>query len=182
MQIVMARASGRKRKFRGHVPGRLNVRPLSAGELAAEQPHRRVLPPALRLAPEAETPFGCLRLWGTISEDQYLAGERYRVVVHEYSSSIGVPAGDHFGGRGYPCKGDPRCGISEPGEPDTTCECRRRKVAYNSAFEALAPAGHQSQVAVSHIAVHGRGVGDRLEHLLRGLRLLVEHFEIGRRR
>ena len=179
MQIIMAR-TGRKRAQRGYlaaVAPKVDYRALSA-----EQPHRRVLPPDKRLSEKAETPFGCLNLLGAVSDEQFEAGRLYRIAVQEYGSSIGVPVGEGVGGRGYPCKGDPRCGIGEPGKPDVTpCECRRRKIAYNGAFLALAPAGHKAQVQVSHVAVHGRGCND-LKSLSRGLDLLVRHFGVGRRR
>jgi hypothetical protein len=176
MQIVMARAAGRKRKFRGHVPGRLNVRPLSAGELASEQPHRRVLPIALRLAAEAETPFGRLYLAGAFGPGEigwrrHEAGSRYKTIALAYLASIGSPRDGLPHGKSYPCKGEPQCG-QELGKPP--CECRARKLAYDSAFHALAGAGHRAQVEVAHVAVHGRQLGN-LEVLIVGLDALAHH-------
>lgn len=179
MQTIMARA-GRKRNPRMHLSSvglKIDYRALSF-----DQPHRRVLPIDMRSSEKAETPFGCLNLLGAVSDEQFEAGRLYRIAVQEYGSSIGVPVGDGVGGRGYPCKGDPRCGIGEPGKPEPLpCECRRRKIAYNQAFEALAPAGHKAQVQVGHVAVHGRGCND-LKELRRGLDLLVRHFGVGRRK
>jgi hypothetical protein len=178
MQIVMVKV-GRKRKFRGTVPGRLNVRPESAGELAAAQPHRRTLPPALRLAAEAETPFGRLYLAGAYDVPgdpergwrRHEAGQRYKTIALAYLASIGSPRDGLPHGKSYPCTGAPRCGLGQ-GEP--ACECRARKVAYNSAFEALAEVGHRAQVEVAHVAVHGRVCGN-LDYLLVGLDALAHH-------
>lgn len=175
MQIVMARA-GRKRNTRMHLSNpapRIDYR-----ALCGEQPHRRGLPPDKRLSEKAETPFGCLNLMGVISDEQHEAGQRYKVVVQEYRSSIGAPRGEFPMGKGYPCKGELRCGMEEGSLP---CECRRRKNNYNEAFEALAEAGHRCQVEVAHVAVHGRPSGN-VKALLRGLDMLVRHFGVGRRK
>ncbi len=131
MQIVMSRA-GRKRITRMHLsqPGpKVDYR-----AMCGEQPHRRGLPEELRLAAEAETPFGCLFLSGRISGEQHEAGQRYKTIVLAYLSSIGSPRDGLPHGKSYPCKGDPQCGQDDGLPP---CECRLRKHAYNAAFEAL---------------------------------------------
>lgn len=179
MGHTVGRRPGRKRAFRGHIPG-ISMRgpKVDPRALSAEQPHRRHLPPDMRLSEKAETPFGCLNLMGAISNEQFEAGQRYRSIVAEYCSSIGAPLGGFPQGRGYPCKGEPQCGLVDGAPP---CECRRRKIAYDQAFEALAEVGHRAQVEVAHVAVHGRKCGE-LAVLLRGLDALVRHLLTDRRK
>lgn len=183
MQITMSRA-GRKRAPRGYLanqPPKVDYR-----AMAAEQPHRRDLPEGLRLAAEAVTPFGQLYLAGQLNEPRdpetgwrrHQAGIRYAEIVQGYLSSIGAPRGEFPQGKGYPCTGHPQCGQRQ-GEPD--CECRKRKLAYDGAFEALAEVGHRAQVEVAHVTVHGRKCGSR-EALIVGLDALVRHLLTERRR
>jgi hypothetical protein len=167
MQITMARV-GRKRKFRGYVPGRQNVRRISDDELMARQPHRNWLPEDKRLNEKAATPLGGLCLIGIISELQYQAGQRYVITVAEYRVVIGVPMEGFTGSRGFACKGERNC------EP---CECRRRKQRYDAAYGAVFDAGQRAARAVAQVAVHGHACprGD-IEHLKSGLDALIRHY------
>lgn len=183
MQITMSRA-GRKRAPQIHMGSR-DPKP-DYRAMAAEQPHRKHLPEGLRLAPEAVTPFGQLYLAGYLNEPRdpetgwrrHQAGIRYAEIVQGYLSSIGAPRGEFPQGKGYPCTGHPQCGQRQ-GEPD--CECRKRKLAYDGAFEALAEVGHRAQVEVAHVTVHGKRPMS-VATLIVGLDALVRHLLTDRRR
>lgn len=164
----MSRA-GAKKKFKGHVPGKLNVRRLDDDELAARQPHRVWLPDKYRLSEKAATPLGGLNLVGAITDSQYDAGSNYVVVVARYRATIGMPlAGFTGSARSIACKGHKGC------DP---CECRRRKERYDDAFAAVSEAGNRAARAVARVAVHGQACeAGEMDNLRRGLDALAKHF------
>jgi hypothetical protein len=173
----VARA-GRKRRLGDRHPGGLLVRrDVDFRELAARQPHRVWLPESKRLDQKAASPLGCLNLLHVLSDQHYLAGVRYAVVVGEYRTVLETPRVTAGSGRGYDCPGDIDCG-RDPARP---CECRRRKDRYDAAFAALIEAGQKAARAVAHVAVHGeqcpRG---GLDDLKRGLAALAQHFGLAR--
>lgn len=194
MQITMSRA-GRKRAPRGYLASQAPK--VDYREETARQPHRVGLGAIvkrdangklidLRISPEAATPFGQLFLTGLLDRPgdpetgwrRHEAGKRYAEIVQGYLSSIGAPRGEFPQGKGYPCTGHPQCGQRQ-GEPD--CECRKRKLAYDGAFEALAEVGHRAQVEVAHVTVHGRKC-QSVAALIVGLDALVRHLLTDRRK
>lgn len=170
----MSRA-GRKRKFRGHSPMAANQdRRPDDKLLAAAQPHRAWLPPDLRLSEKAGTPLGGLNLTNAISDEEYEAGQRWRVLVGEYRASIGIPDAANSGGRGYPCLGMSDC---------ERCECLRRKLAYDEAYHELWQAGQVAMKIVNRVAVQDEKCPYYgLSALKSGLRMLVRHFGLDEQR
>jgi hypothetical protein len=181
----MSRRAGRKRRFRSSLDGDPIARAPTLAEVAAGQPHRRELPPELRLAAEAETPFGRLYLAGAfeLAGDperawrRHEAGQRYRTIAMNYLASIGSPRDGLPHGRSYPCRGELQCG-QEPNAPG--CECRNRKAIYAAAFAALTGAGLRAVLEVTDVAVHGRACKS-LDYLLIGLDRLAQHLLTSRR-
>ncbi len=168
---------GRKRKIGIRHPGGTLVQPrFDVRGLATLQPHRVWLPEARRMDQKAASPLGCLNLLGVLTDQQYLAGVRYAVVVGKYRAVIETPRATSGAGRGYDCAGDLNCG-REAGE---RCECRHRKERYDAAFAAVIEAGQRAARAVARVAVHGepcpRGA---LPDLKRGLDALAKHFAEG---
>lgn len=143
------------------------MRRISDDQLAGEQPHRSWLPEQARMSAKASTPFGCLNLLGSITDNQYEAGQRYMVIVARYRSSIETPREGYSGsGKGYPCTGSIRC---------EDCECDRRKERHERALKAMPD--ERSQRAVAH-AIQGMAELQEIDHLKRGLSALVLHFGI----
>jgi hypothetical protein len=170
---------GRKRKHgQRHRSGDLARPAVDYRALAAQQPHRRILPEAQRLDQRAGTALGTLFLTGRISEQACEAGERYSVICGRYRAVIMAPRGQAPSGRGYLCGAETTCR-----EDGATCECRRRKERYDAAFEALSRAGQRAAVAVARVAVQGETcpIG-MLGPLQWGLAVLAEHFGLGARR
>lgn len=184
--LTMGHRAGRKRAQRGYLVEKIRAKPQQVDRAqSALQPHRRDLPEPLRLSEKAGTVLGRLNLTGFISDQQHEAGQRFQVVVGEYTASIGAPRDGGGAGKGYPCRPGwdaelerMRC-FSLTGE----CECRRRKDAFNEACRALLDAGHRAAVAVSHVAVWDEstpsGYGDCLK---RGLTALVRHYGLDQRK
>jgi hypothetical protein len=169
---------GRKRKIGIRHPGGTLVQPrFDVRDLATLQPHRVWLPEEKRMDQKAASPLGCLNLLGVLTDQQYLAGVRYAVVVGKYRAVIETPRATSGAGRGYDCPGDLSCGR----EPGGRCECRHRKARYDAAFAAVIEAGQRAARAVARVAVHGeqcpRGA---LADLERGLDALARHFAEGR--
>jgi hypothetical protein len=174
----MAR-TGRKRKHgRRNRSGDLARPAVNYRALAAQQPHRRILPEAQRLDHRAGTALGTLFLTGRISEQACEAGERYAVICGQYRAAILAPRDQAPSGKGYICGAETTCQ-----EEGAACECRRRKARYDAAFEALSRAGQRAAVAVSRVAVHGEScpIG-MLGPLQWGLAVLAEHFGLVMRR
>lgn len=170
----MARGSrtGRKRKSGRRYPnGELNMGPhVDIRQFVANQPHRRMLLPADRTEPIAFSFLGRLLLGGKITKEQHLAGDRYAAIVNRYRAVIGAPSPEgarllEVGGILF---------ISDE-------EARRRKSAYDDAFEALCEAGQKAARAVAHVAVYGKHC-DELDRLVAGLERLVRHFGLVVRR
>lgn len=107
----MSRA-GRKRKHeakrdeRGRIDRRTYDRELSPKEVAASQPHRRIVHMDSAHDPMAETPFGCLRLVGAIGDREYSAGVRLARIVRDHRAAIAVPRlAESISGIGQPGRG-----------------------------------------------------------------------------
>lgn len=175
MNVMVIRKGRRRKSGPRHPNGDLvGVPKVDYRALAANQPHRREVTTKdekgndNRLSDKAGTPFGNLYLNRTISAEQYEAGRLYSVDCGAYFASIGVPTGLGGGGKGYDCSGVINC---------ENCECRRRKVAHNSAYEALFDAGQRCAKVVAHVAVHGKFlVHGELVALIRGLDALIKHY------
>ncbi len=174
-------ASGRKRKFKGHL-GTREERPDDRLR-ASRQPHRRVLGPADRLAEEAESPIGRLLLAGYLGSPRDISGEEPRhryhaailfvAAVGAYRSVIGAPSTVGGGGEGYACV----CA-----DQPERCECLRRQTRYRFAFEALAGAGRHAVLAVNRVVIHREPItAMEIGYLVDGLDALVTHFGLARR-
>lgn len=125
------------------------------------------------MSEKAESPLGRLNLRGVITDQQLEAGRRYAVITGAYRGSIGAPHGT-AGGGGYGCGGD--C------IDVRLCECLRRKLAYDLAYESLWDAGQRAAKAVAHVAVREcEPEAGQIGHLLCGLSALVEHFGLTNR-
>jgi hypothetical protein len=164
---------GRKRKLGSRYASGDIVRPGVERRLAAKQPHRAWLPERQRLDQRAASPFGCLNLFGVLTDRQYRAGMRYAAVVGKYRAVIESPRATAGTGRGYDCPGDLACGR----DSQRSCECRERKARYDAAFAALSEAGQRATRAVARVAVYGEQCPTgALDHLKRGLDALAVHF------
>lgn len=128
--------------------------------VALAQPHRAALPEKYRHDALAGHPLGWLKLKGKITPAEYQAGQRYAEIVSRYRAAIGAP--------------NPDTQIRPAGaEEMSRDEYRRRKAAYDAAFECIGV--HRLQVEVARVAVHQRPWVDFLA-LQDGLRLLAHHF------
>jgi len=163
---------GRPRKSGPRQNGRrLSEVPPDYRQRIAAQPHRRNC--ADPMHEKAESPLGRLNLRGVITDQQLEAGRRYAVITGAYRGSIGAPHGTAGGGYGG-CGGD----CIDPG----TCECLRRKLAYDLAYGSLWDAGQKACKAVAHVAVRELDPEPfHVEPLLCGLSALVEHFGLTQR-
>jgi hypothetical protein len=143
--------------------------------LAALQPHRRWLPPDLRLSEKAETPLGALNLLGVLSDAQHEAGLRYAAIVGQYRAVIRPPRALTAGGKGFDCLGD--CRLRRQCGERVECACEIRKARYDAAFAAVFEAGQRAARAVARVAVHNEGCPTGcLGDLRRGLEALARHF------
>lgn len=175
--------SGRKRKMGRRTPtGRLAIvrKHVDYQSMVGEQPHRSWLPADVRLSEKAGTPLGGLNLLGIITDEQHEAGQRYAVIVGTYRSIIGAPQALAGGGRGMGC--DPEaCMNSE--EAREECSCRRTKVSYDAAYEALILVGQPAAKAVNRVAIYAEAcTGAALPYLRCGLDALSAHFGLTGRR
>lgn len=160
--------SGAKRKWRGTTPGRPNMHRLSDDELAAQQPHRRDLPPDKRNSEKAATTLGRLNLNGYITDEQFTAGDRYLGVVNEFLCMAGGPRDSFAPGKGYRCLGETGC------EP---CECKDREERYLAAEYILKDCGQLARLVVRHVAVDDQDCPPYQRGTLRmGLSALARHF------
>ena len=180
MRTVHVVRRGRKRKIgRRHPNGELVAAPNNDRALAALQPHRRWLPPDLRLSEKAGTPLGGLNLIGVLSDAQHEAALRYAVVVGEYRAVIEAPKGLAGGGKGFGCLGD--CVQRRRSGDEVECVCEKRKQRYDSAFAAVIEAGQRAARAVARVAVHAEQCPlGALSDLKRGLDALCRHFGLQR--
>jgi hypothetical protein len=157
--------------------------------MAAQQPHRASLPERFRFDERAGTVLGALLLTGQLVPHKrdgqlsaracalYEAGIRYAGVVARYRAMIGTPRMSSGLGKGYPCSGELACGLDPQGKRFAPCECKDRADDYNDAFGALA--GHQVQVVVHRVVVHGEEVPYWQVPIVRlGLGVLARHFEL----
>jgi len=165
--MIVARG-GRKRKEGVRRSSNGKSRGESADKVRAvvlAQPHRASLPEALRLDQKAETPLGRLELRGFITGPEYTAGHRYAEIGRRYMAALGIPNSDMRPGPGSMSDFTPN-------------EVRRRKKAYDDAFECMAGLkGVQREVA--RVAVHERDVTN-LKLLRCGLQTLARHFGLTR--
>jgi hypothetical protein len=155
---------GRKRQTGNREPnGRLQREVRTDREMAALQPHRRTVPVEHRLDPMAESILGRLVLRGKITRIQNDAAEKYAADVRRYKASI--------------CSIDhtmkPAPGF---GEELTFEDCRKRKVAYDDAFEAACSVGQKAAKAVAH-AINGV-FPHSVDDLSLGLSALVSHYRL----
>lgn len=182
--IALRNRRGRKRKQgrRSPVTGDLVKAQVDYRAMAGEQPHRVILPERFRLDHRAGTVLGELLLTGQLNPHGrdgkpseralalYEAGARFRNIVGNYHAIIAVPRGTAGAGKSYGCTGDENC------EP-TTCECVRRKRAYNDSHNALFCAGRTIQITVNRVVVHDEPCNDwQLPALIIGLGTLAREF------
>ena len=173
--IVVVRRGRRRKAGRRHPNGELVADQRDDRALAAEQPHRRWLPPDKRLSEKAGTPLGGLNLMGVLSDAQHEAGLRYAVIVGEYRAVIEAPKALGGRGKGFGCTGD--CRRRRWAGEMVDCICEMRKKRYDLAFAAVMTAGQRAARAVARVAVHAEACpGGALPDLRRGLDALSRHF------
>lgn len=145
----------------------------NAAKLISMQPHRRSLPERFREDSRGGTVLGMLLLTGQLGPHErdgkpsdratklYEAGNRYAVIVGQYRAMIGVPRGVSGAGKGYDChgQGELQCDMA-------SCECVRRRQAYNSAYGALYREGRIVAMVVARVAIHDEPIHDELIPIL----------------
>jgi hypothetical protein len=176
---------GRKRKSgRRTASGMLIRAPIDFRAMATLQPHRIVLPEALRGDEKAESVLGCLNLIYRISkrtagnrpgitDEQYEAGRRYSVLVGAYRAMAGAPRSTAGSGNGgHACS-------------TGTCDkCQATMDQYMRAHEAIGRdcggiprISRQTHAAVNWVVIEDNLCNaDQLEWLKRGLSALARHF------
>lgn len=93
-------------------------------------------------------PLARLYSTGQITQQQYNAGVKFSEVYHKYLESIGAP---------YPFPQAQDGERSDTGMPDITLsdsECRRRKLAFQEAFDKVEAKGARVRMSVTNIAVY----------------------------
>lgn len=177
---------GRKRKWRGQkLPGSqpdITERAPDDRLRASLQPHRRNLPPSLRLDERAGTPLGQLLLIGALNDGatseiedaaafRYQAGMLFAQIAVEYRGVIEAPSSVSGSGRVLLCE------VNYCRDNADMCTCYRRKIRYQQAYFALARAGKEAAHAVQQVAVFGEPIGIAgIIYLKEGLDRLAEHF------
>lgn len=174
--VQVVRLPGRKRKSTAsrYPNGRIREeRPPSPAVIAARMPHRAGVDQSDCVSHMAESELGRIFLSGRpvkLSKGQYDAGVRFAGVVARYRATISGPRPVLVGGRGYDCPGLLDC---------DDCECRRRKAAYDEAFEALAQAGQQAAKAVRLVVIQDERCPYSLSTPLAwGLAALSRYFDV----
>lgn len=184
---------GRRRKWRGQkLPGArpdITERAPDDRLRASLQPHRRDLPPHLRLDERAGTPLGQLLLIGGLNDSvtreiedrattRYQAGMLFARIAGEYRNVIEAPRIEaprsvSGSGPGFLCDVGHCWGNAD------RCACRRRKIRYLDAYFALSRAGKEAAHAVQRLAVFGEPIGiSGIVYLKEGLDRLAEHFSL----
>jgi hypothetical protein len=181
---------GRKRRWRGQkLPGTqpdIMERAPDDRLRASLQPHRRNLPPDLRLDERAGTALGQLLLTGFLNDTaarigvsgigeeaaiRYQAGMLFAQIAGEYRSVIEAPRSVSGSGRGLLCE------VNYCWDNGDTCTCYRRKIRYQNAYFALARAGRAAALAVQRLVVFGEPIGVAgIVYLKEGLDRLAEYF------
>jgi hypothetical protein len=138
--------------------------------MAAEQPHRRDLPEAVRASELGATYLTRLQATKRISSQMREAGERYAFLVSSYYATLPLPQRPHGvldpgGGIAVDCRD---CSAGE-------CECHERRKRYARAYEALAREGRSAVLEVNEAAVRDMPVID-MDALRRGLAALARYF------
>ncbi len=170
------RSTGRTRdSLAARHPGGQKVRePDHPQSVAIAQPHRRDLPTVieankpprdLRLDSRAETQHGHYNLDGTISNQLYDAGERYREHNARYRAALAVPdsLARYTGG---------------PGGVGADEGAKRSVGIYEAAFDCM---DRHAQYAVGQVVLRGQRIGADIVHYRRGLMQLARHYGIGER-
>ena len=185
-QLSIPNRKGRKRKSgRRTASGAIARRePVDYRSMASLQPHRIVLPEALRGDEKAESVLGCLNLIHRISkrtagnrpgitDEQYEAGRRYSVLVGAYLAAAGAPGATAGNGHGsHECQ----TGACE--------QCQQTVDRYMRAHEAIGRhcmgiprVCRQTHAAVNWVVIDDRMCNaDQFEYLKRGLSALSDHF------
>lgn len=177
---------GRKRKWRGQKLSRtqsdLTEHAPDDRLRASLQPHRRHLPPHLRLDERAGTPLGQMLLTGALNDGvtreieagatiRYQAGMLFAQIAGEYRSVIEAPRSVSGSGRGLLCE------VGQCWGNGDTCACRRRKTRYQDAYLALARAGKGAAYAVQRLVVFDEPIGIvGIVYLKSGLDRLADYF------
>lgn len=198
---------GRKRKQgrRSPVTGDLVKVQIDYRALAAEQPHRVILPERFRGDDRAGTVLGALLLTerlgphGRTGEPSgtaltmYRAGQLYAGIIGRYRAMIGIPqlgrlqwnvADDtkdwvegEGSNKGPACYGQVGCGLDHAGKRIAECRCRNLTIDYNDANDTLECAGHVVHVVVNRVVVHDEPCQDwQLPALIIGLGTLAREF------
>jgi hypothetical protein len=126
--------------------------------VALAQPHRAGIEERSRHDALAGHPLGWLRLTNKISRAEYAAGQAYSEIVRRYRIAIGCPDPD--------MQPTPGKGLDISRE-----EARRRKKAYDEAFESMRT---RDAKEVARVAVHQRPPVDMVA-LQQGLSTLALH-------
>lgn len=173
---MVGRRRGRQRRVVKREPnGQAQRKHLTKAEtkeqVAASMPHRRGIRAEDKTDAMAESLLGRLTLAGKIERWHYAAGVCWRDLVHRYARVIDAPMHSPRSPSGA------LVGPSAGGRDMDEAEAQRVRAAYNNAYCYLqANAGNSAAIAVSHCAVHDRGVD--MQKLLLGLNALVEHFRL----
>jgi len=170
----MSKRRGRSRKQgQRHPAGQLvqSLKGESPKVIALRQPHRREAPTDFVDDARAETPLGILNMIGAIPNLEYGAARRYAQIVRRYRAVIQAPSADPSS----------LAGAMEPkrGGQGNILDAVERKWDYDQAFEALQTAGKTAAQVVARMAVHGEPCASgAFPALIRGLKILVEHFDL----
>lgn len=174
MQIGIAgitrNRKGRKRKSgRRTASGDIARKPVDYRAMAAEWPHRRTLPEAVRSSELGENEIGRLHLRKRISESQREAGREFSRIVEAHRSAISAPRGSVGNGQGKDCN---------PAKCDP-CHCERRMKRYRAATTALQLKGQAVYNVTYRTAVSDEPCQDyEIDDLRTGLGALARHLGI----
>ena len=178
--------AGRHRKRRARYPsGRIKPDEKKPDDRirASRQPHRRNLPPDVRLSEKAESPLGRLNLRGAITDEQLEGGRLYAVIVGQYRSVIEAPRSTAGSGRGSGCVENCSLLANPFGDGLVRCTCLEARRRYDAAFEAVAKVGRRPLMEVNLVAVQGAELPpEHLVYLDVGLTALARHFGLTGRR
>lgn len=162
---------GRKRKFgvARHKCGQPIDHKYCPIKIAQVHPDRQAIPKELRHDAKAEDVIGRLNLGGRITDEEYEAGKWYAGVVKRYTQSIGAPTPQPGSIAGATTGGGGQAYIDSD-------EAKRRKDAYDPAFEALDRRGQRFAKAVARTAVYNEApTNETFPYLKEGLHTLAVH-------
>lgn len=161
-----------KRDAKGRIDRRAYDHQPSAKEVAASQPHRRIVHMDSAHDPICETPFGCLRLVGAIPPREYSAGVRLGYIVRGYRASIAAPRpAESIAGVGQPGH--------ETGPPISPAAAADRKQTYlDCRLSVEHPFGRECWNRVIDVVADGGAFREgSFKGIMDGLRAIATLFE-----